>query len=219
MCWGSNFHGQLGIATPIPYALVPVLVQVTATVNVSKVAAGASHSCAIFLQGAVACWGSNRTGQLGIGIMQFNSSQATSSFIPFSSFFNNSEFSFDSSDLSLGREHTCIIFYRQMSLYCWGSNDHGQLGDGSTISKSHPTLVSDYFTAVDAGGRHTCAIDSDGSTKCWGSNDHGQLGNGNPQLNPIRASNILVGFYSSAPLSRKSSMRIICVCFPPFMFW
>ena len=64
---------------------------------------------------------------------------------------------------------------------CWGSNDHGQLGDGTKDSRKAPADVSGLTAgviALAAGTGHTCALKKDGSVQCWGLNDHGQLGNG-----------------------------------------
>jgi alpha-tubulin suppressor-like RCC1 family protein len=64
--------------------------------------------------------------------------------------------------------------------YCWGKNDHGQLGDGSTTDRNIPTLVSNVpaFRDIVVGVNHTCGLAADGSAYCWGDNFSGQLGNG-----------------------------------------
>lgn len=66
------------------------------------------------------------------------------------------------------------------SLWTWGWNGYGQLGDNSTTSKATPTLIAadKQFTAVAAGTRHTVAIRTDGSLWAWGDNSVGALGNG-----------------------------------------
>jgi alpha-tubulin suppressor-like RCC1 family protein len=63
---------------------------------------------------------------------------------------------------------------------CWGGNYDGQLGDGTTTSRTTPpaTDVLDGVQAIAAGGSHTCALMTSGGVQCWGSNYYGQLGDG-----------------------------------------
>jgi len=65
------------------------------------------------------------------------------------------------------------------SLYCWGDNNLGQLGDGTTNLHDYATKVyGKYFGAVSAGSDHTCAVYTNGTVACWGVGYDGQLGNG-----------------------------------------
>jgi alpha-tubulin suppressor-like RCC1 family protein len=86
---------------------------------------------------------------------------------------------FSATVVTTGFSHTCALT-TDSEAYCWGSNDKGQLGDGTTDARSLPTPVITQlrFAAITAGGRHTCGLTSDGSAYCWGSNEAGQLGNG-----------------------------------------
>jgi alpha-tubulin suppressor-like RCC1 family protein len=80
--------------------------------------------------------------------------------------------------VALGRAHSCAVAGGVAQ--CWGANDRGQLGDGSTASRSTPALVrgiSGEVTALAAGADHTCAL-AGGKVVCWGANDRGQLGDG-----------------------------------------
>ena len=82
-------------------------------------------------------------------------------------------------DLRSGPHHTCAVT-KQGRLYCWGKNDAGQLGDGTTNDAAVPTAVTglDGVIAVAPGARHTCALLANRTVSCWGANDHHQLANG-----------------------------------------
>ena len=80
--------------------------------------------------------------------------------------------------LDSGLGHACTV--TDQGLVCWGSNNDGQLGVGTTEDSSVAVVVQDIPSVVDlaTGKDHTCAIINDEVIKCWGLNDHGQLGNG-----------------------------------------
>jgi alpha-tubulin suppressor-like RCC1 family protein len=79
--------------------------------------------------------------------------------------------------LSLGRSHSCALLATG-NVRCWGEGIQGQLGDGTTVTRSPPTTVANLTDAVSiaAGDFHTCAIRRSGELRCWGANGHGQLG-------------------------------------------
>jgi hypothetical protein len=88
-------------------------------------------------------------------------------------------------DVALGEAHGCAI--KNTRLYCWGSNEFGQLGVGGTEPSSHPLAVSSdrAFLGVAAGGFHSCARDELGDVWCWGANDRGQLGAGDRESRDV----------------------------------
>jgi hypothetical protein len=132
-----------------------------------KVDTGIEHTCAIKTNGSLWCWGWNFYYQLGDGGTNYPSTN-----IPVQIMLSGVV------DISAGGIHTCAI-KQDSSLWCWGDNFAGQLGDGTNVSKSTPVqIISSGVVAVSAGGHHTCAIKRDGSLWCWGANHYGQLGDG-----------------------------------------
>ncbi|HET8940608.1 MAG TPA: hypothetical protein VFN13_01290 [Rudaea sp.] len=86
----------------------------------------------------------------------------------------------DVQQLAVGESHACVLTTAG-GVKCWGSNDYGQLGDGSLISRYLPVNVvglSGGVSAISLGYRHSCALLADGSAKCWGKNLLSQLGDG-----------------------------------------
>lgn len=136
-----------------------------------QIAVGGAHTCATDASGDVYCWGANDHGQLGVGSTQAHA-QPTRLPAP-------AQLQVD--QISAGESHTCALNTATASLWCWGANDYGQLGDATpemhlspveVIRPAAPLLAA----AVAAGGRHTCAIDTANQLYCWGDNRAGQLG-------------------------------------------
>jgi alpha-tubulin suppressor-like RCC1 family protein len=168
LCWGDNFHGQLGDGTtvdsPLPVA-VSGLGSGVAAIDTSL----ESHSCAMTTTGAVLCWGRNAGGALGDGT-------TVSSSVPVSVV----GLSTGVAAIAAGGFYTCARTTAGPIL-CWGVNTDGQLGDGSIIASSVPISVSGLASgvaAVSAGGNHSCALTTAGGVLCWGSNFRGELGDG-----------------------------------------
>ena len=168
-CWGRNDHGQLGQGGVS--ADQPSPAQVTALgSSVAKVALGVGHGCAVKLNGSLWCWGENADGQLGRG--------TTTAFEPAPG--QVVAVGGSVADVSLGYSYTCAR-KTNGSLWCWGRNDHGQLGDGTTSGSSLPVQVTALGASVaeiSLGYAHACVRKTNGSLWCWGNNPDGEVGDG-----------------------------------------
>ena len=182
-CWGSNERGQLGNGT-LDSSATPVDVPFPAPVRV--VSAGYYHTCAI-AGDALYCWGDNTFGELGDGTTVDRRSPALVALPQVENVFAGGVGE-DTPDTMFA--HTCATVTGG-ALWCWGINGSGQLGDGTTTTRTSPVRVKVLpeqvkISAAAIGERHTCAVSSNGgAVYCWGANDSGQLGTGgwSPQLN------------------------------------
>ena len=181
-CWGRNDLGQLGDGTTTK-RLKPV--RVAGGLQFLQVRAAEAHTCGLTLGHRVFCWGENRFGQLGdgtttqrltpvrvVGGLQFNQVSAGGS-----------------TRVDAGFAFTCGVIPGDRT-FCWGANDFGQLGDGTTSNRLTPGAVAGgrRFRQVSAGSGHACAITPFDVAFCWGLNRFGQLGDGtrNTRLTPVR---------------------------------
>jgi alpha-tubulin suppressor-like RCC1 family protein len=136
-----------------------------------SVSAGDLHTCGLSNAGTVWCWGYNDYGQLGNGTF---STAITPQQVP-----QQVGTASDWISLEAGRFHTCGLRI-DGTAWCWGWNDTGQLGNGTTTSTAIPQQVggaSDWIS-LELGYTHTCGLRADGTAWCWGNNGDGQLGNG-----------------------------------------
>lgn len=164
--WGRNEAGRLGDGTTTDRSSAVAVADVGKTF--ATVAAGGAHSLALSSDGSIYAWGSNSDGQLGDG-------STTDSHVPAEVVVADRTFS----AIAAGEDHSLAIA-ADGSLYSWGGNTVGQLGDGSRTDRSSPVLVSapgKTFSTVSAGDFHSFATAVDGSVFSWGYNSDGQLGN------------------------------------------
>jgi len=178
-CWGTNFVGQLGDGTVGGGSAVPKAVQgLSAAI---ALAVGGYHNCALLADHTVQCWGRNQDGQLG------NGNNTTDAGTPQTVLGLSGV-----GALGNGGYHSCALM-TDGTARCWGRNDRGQLGDGTSTSSSTPVVVSGLSNAVSLSGGlyHTCALLGDGTVQCWGQNDNGQIGNTLPfSSTPVTVSGI-----------------------------
>ena len=164
-CWGPGTSGQLG--SPIAASTRASAVQVSGDRQWSAVAPGRDHTCAIATGGVLNCWGANDEGQVAGASSLLNATPvASSGAVPMSR-------------ISSGSSHACSVASASPNLaYCWGTNSDGRLGDGSTINRTSPSVVSGLtgVSSISAGTSHSCATTTGGAVSCWGANSSGQLG-------------------------------------------
>lgn len=179
-CWGSNFFGQLGNgATSRSNEPTPVDVAGLAS-GVAAISAGDGHTCALMTAGTVKCWGAGGSPGDGTGELATTPVDvcAVGANAPCSA--GNDNLLTGVVAISAGWNHTCALTDAG-GLKCWGTNQRGELGDGTTSSPYVPVEVSGLdsgVSAVASGSEYTCALMSSGAMKCWGINSLGQLGDG-----------------------------------------
>jgi alpha-tubulin suppressor-like RCC1 family protein len=181
-CWGSNLNGALGDGTQTPRATPAPVVGLLG--GAARVASGSGHACAVLAGGEVRCWGANDKGQLGNGGQDRQSEPVAVRALPG-----------PAAEVAAGSGHTCTLT-RAGSVWCWGANDKGQLGDGTTIDRLNPVEVAGLEAGVVSLAAHasqTCVLIADatditrpgGEVRCWGDNEHGELGDGRRDPSPV----------------------------------
>ena len=188
-CWGENYDGQLGDNTKTSRSTPKVVFGLST--GVSAVATGSHHTCALLNTGAVHCWGSNGSGELGNG-SKFNV------VVPVPVVGLKAK----ASAISAGPSYTCALL-SDGSVSCWGRGDIGQVGNGGKSGSAVPVQVVGLkggVKAIVSGQAHNCALLSGNSVRCWGYNSKGQLGDGTTKgaLTPVVATGLNAGVVALA---------------------
>jgi alpha-tubulin suppressor-like RCC1 family protein len=133
--------------------------------DVTGIATGLHHTCALISDGTVRCWGPNEAGELGNGTDSKSEVPVLVADLT------------DAVAITAGAGFSCALL-GDGTAQCWGKNDYGQLGDGTTTNSDTPVTVVGLTDAValTTALEHTCARLGDGSVQCWGRNQFGQLG-------------------------------------------
>jgi len=116
--------------------------------------------------------------------------------------------------LAAGGHHTCLLDHEQ--LWCWGKNDHGQLGDGTRKEQVVPERITTvaHPVAISLGGEHTCVLDAAGGVWCWGQINRDEYGQAADVLRPkhielpMRA--VEIGAAMSHTCARLEQGRVAC---------
>lgn len=167
LCWGDNSRSAIGDGTSVDRHLPTA---VTGLTGVDRIYGGTFQHCAIMKSdSSVKCWGQNNNGVLGDGTTSTRATPNDVVGLP------------PVKELAMGVFHACASTIADGSVYCWGQNANGQVGDGSTTDRYLPLKVPGISGAgvVAAGSGHSCAvIGTDRKAMCWGSNGTGELGTG-----------------------------------------
>ncbi len=182
MCWGRNDLGQVGDGTTNERHTPVVVAGLSA--GVRSISPGSFHTCAVLDNGSVKCWGHNAYGALGDGTerTRLRPVQVLGLFSGVAT-------------VRASYYSTCALTKAGKAL-CWGNNEHGQLGDGTTHSRLTPAPVAGLTSGVAAislADRHACALLTSGLAKCWGDNYYGQLGDGtarNSRTTPVAVTSV-----------------------------
>ena len=175
--WGLNNHGQLGDGTTADKTWATQ--ESTGATNWSAIATGGYHTVALKSDGTLWAWGHGRYGELGDGT-------TASKDVPT----QESTGATNWTAIAAGGFHT-VALKSDGTLWAWGNNEAGQLGDGSTTDKNTPiqpihvsneatstASTASNWSSIAAGYYHTVALKSDGTLWAWGSNGKGSLGDG-----------------------------------------
>ncbi len=208
--WGQNIDGELGnnstTASNTP-------IQVTGLGSVVRVAAGVHHSTALKSDGSMWAWGDNTYGQLGTGNNVASLSPVAS--LACSAIPPAPGRSYSSNRLRASEKFSMAV-RNDGTVWAWGQNTNGQLGNGNTTNQSSPVQAASLtnVTGIATGWYHSLAVKNDGTVWAWGYNGYGELGSGNtnsqPTPNPVPGLTGMVavaaGAYHSVALKSDGSV-------------
>lgn len=181
VAWGGDNYGQFGKTVPSQngsiFSATPVTIELPA--SAMSIAAGDDYGCAVLRDGRVMCWGTegSRLGSDDGEVFGENGFQRGPAFVKNA---DGTDFG-GAESVSARYEHTCAIRHDDGSLWCWGSNDYGQLGVHAPLfGSTSPVRNGDMgsWRKVVVIPYTTCALNTCGQVYCWGRNMNRILGNG-----------------------------------------
>jgi alpha-tubulin suppressor-like RCC1 family protein len=214
--WGYNNYGSLGdgttTASPFPVQVKDSADPTGFLTDVDKIAGSLLyHTLALKNDGTVWVWGFNSFGQLGATTSEicatFPCSTTAIQVAGLSSVIS----------ISGGREHSVAV-KSDGTVWAWGRNSYGEIGDATVLNRSTPVQVHDPgdqsgflsgVIAASAGSYHTLAIKSDLSVRSWGRNDDGELGNGLLVDSNVPVQVVSVGSVGSVDGGVQHSMALL----------
>ena len=164
-CLGYGGDGELGNGT---MSTTNTPVTVSGISNATQITGGQNWFCALLADTTVKCWGSDSEYQLGDGTQNNTSTPVAVAGLS------------GVKAVYAGWGSTTCAVLTSGDVMCWGYNNHGQIGDGTTTTRPAPTLVPNLHdvSTLAVGNTHTCALLTDGTVRCWGSDGSSQLGDG-----------------------------------------
>ena len=178
-CWGSGSGGKLGTGSSST-SLLPTLVTFNTpySMDFAKVSVNDRNTCAVLTNGSAACWGDGNNNLFPSGNTVAMHPELIDSFGQAG----------NATQISVGYNFACVLLDTG-NVSCWGNNDYGQIGDGTTTDRSSPTAINSLnlnssAISVGAGSHHACTLLSNGSVLCWGQGSSGKLGSGSTQNIP-----------------------------------
>src|SRR5690349_18737864 len=191
LAWGSNPFGEIGEGAASPQ-LTPFVVAGLPD-RVTQLAAGNVFSMALVADGTVRTWGSNGAGDLGIGAPPDVNPHPTPVLVPGLT---------GIVQIAAGRD-TAMALRGDGTVWAWGLNNRGQVGDGAPSMQLTPHLVPGLSGVVKiaAGDEFGLALLADGTVRAWGANFLGQLGDGHPVDGPVPVPVVVSGLTNVVDLA------------------
>lgn len=232
-CWGRNAQGQLGLgnnqnvgANSGEMGKNMMSVPIGPDAQVQDFCVGLGHTCAVLQGGTVKCWGLNTYGQLGLGHSDSVGLRKNQmgELLPFVDLGETGKPKVPrrAQKISCGANHTCVLSPTG-EVTCWGRNNKGQLGRGSTTNIGDqpeemgkalmpaPFDVRSKIVDLQSAGNNNCALTQAGTIHCWGDNERGQLGLGNTEMIGAKKNKSVEQLFSGIDLGTKSPVTQIAM--------